>query len=344
MVTIYDIAKKTGYSAPTISKALNGTGGLSQDTRDKIKAIAIEMGYRPNMTARALITKKSYLIGIVFEDEFMNRGFEHPLFGGVLNQFRKEMDNAGFDVLFLSKNCGKGAIQRTYLEHCLYRSVDAVLIVNSLGRHKEYAELVEAKIPCVAVNDVLNGIPAVLTDNVTAGYNATNYFIENGHTKIAYIAGSTDKYTFAAEERRIGYEKALIDNNIAYDPTYVEQCPDWYRATAYRAMEKLLQKHNDITAVFVANDSMAIGAMECAKSHGLKIPEDISFIGFDDENFSSLCNPSLSSFKQDRIQIAEIAAEILLNSIIELPVPKITRIPAEFISRDSVRNLLEENK
>ena len=87
MVTIYDIALKTGYSAPTVSKALNKTGGLSNSTRKKILDAAKELGYRPNMTARALTTKKSFLIGVIYEDADMQRGFDHPLFGTILNKF-----------------------------------------------------------------------------------------------------------------------------------------------------------------------------------------------------------------------------------------------------------------
>ena len=98
MVTIYDIAEATGYSAPTVSKALNGLGSLSEETRQRILDKAKEMGYEPNSTARTLTTKKSYLIGVVFDDTGMNKGFSHPLFSPVLNRFREKIEAAGGKV------------------------------------------------------------------------------------------------------------------------------------------------------------------------------------------------------------------------------------------------------
>ena len=103
VVTIYDLAKITGYSAPTVSKALNGTGKLSEETRLKILEAAKKANYNANMAARALTTKRTKLIGIILEDVTQMGGFEHPLFGGVLNRFRSEMDIAGYDIIFLSK-------------------------------------------------------------------------------------------------------------------------------------------------------------------------------------------------------------------------------------------------
>ena len=125
MITIYDVAKVTGYSAPTISKALNGTGKLNQATRAKIIKAAKDMGYEFNMAAKTLATKKSNLIGVVYEDNKMRTGFDHPLFGGVMNWLRDELEAAGYDIVFLSRS-----VQINYLDHAKLRSVDGVAIIN----------------------------------------------------------------------------------------------------------------------------------------------------------------------------------------------------------------------
>jgi LacI family transcriptional regulator len=336
MVTIYDIAEKTGFSAPTISKALNGTGGLSQATRKKILDTAENLGYRPNMAARSLTTKKSFLIGIIFEDLDMQRGFEHPLFGGILNRFRAEIEAAGYDLIFLSH--GFLEKKKSYVEYCHYRNLDAVVVINP-AEATSILELAESSIPCVSTNFIVPGIPAVVTANFDAGFRAGEFLLQNGHRKIAYIAGSFNEFNNAALERLDGLKKSLSEGGISLDDSCVEYCTQWSRENARNAMEKILLRHPDTTAVFVANDNMAVGAMEAVQSAGKKIPDDVSFIGFDDEMFSSLCNPPLTTFRQNRNLIAELSAEILMNRIAGIPVKDIVRIPAEFIVRDSVKNL-----
>ncbi len=337
MITIYDIAKETGYSAPTISKALNGTGGLSEKTRRKILETAEKMGYRPNMAARSLSTKKSYLIGIIFEDNDMQRGFEHPLFGGILNRFRQEMENSGYDLIFLSRSFDSK--NDSYLAHCYHRNVDAVVIINPLAVDDGIIELAKSDIPCVSTNDIIPGIPAVVSANEDAGYEAGKYLINMGHTKIGYISGSHSLYNLASIDRLRGFRRALSEAGIEHDDSYVVYSSYWSRHVGFEAMKNLLDNHSDITAVFGANDDMVVGAMEYAKSIGMKLPDDMSFIGFDDELFSAFHTPSLTTFRQNRKMIGEIAAEILINKITGIPVSDCIRVSADFIIRNSVKKL-----
>lgn len=337
MVTIYDIALKTGYSAPTVSKALNKTGGLSNSTRKKILDAAKELGYRPNMTARALTTKKSFLIGVIYEDADMQRGFDHPLFGKILNKFRECLEFAGYDLLFISHALiGE---KKSYVEHCYHRNVDAVGIINPLSADNEIMELAESDIPCVSTNFIIPGVSTVVTANVDAGYKAASCFIKNGHKKIAYIGGTYSQYNMAAIDRLEGLKKAFKDFGLKYDESYVKFCHKWSRAESHDAMKELLERHDDITAVFVANDNMAVGAMEYVKSIGKRIPDDISFIGFDDEMISEFYSPPLTTFRQDIKTIGELSAEILMNRLVGIPVGECVRVPAIFIKRNSVKKL-----
>ena len=337
MVTIYDIALKTGYSAPTVSKALNKTGGLSSSTRKKILDMARELGYRPNITARTLATKKSFLIGIIYEDADMQRGFEHPLFGKILNKFRADLEVAGYDLLFISHASVEE--KKSYVEHCYHRNVDAVGIINPVKADNEIMELVESGIPCVSTNFLIPEVPTVITANADAGYKAASYFIKNGHKKIAYIGGTYSQYNMAAIDRLEGLKNAFKDFGLKYDETYVKFCSKWSRDESHDAMKELLERHSDITAVFVANDNMAVGAMEYIKSIGKRIPEDISFIGFDDEMISEFYSPPLTTFRQDIKTIGELSAEILMNRLVGIPVDNCVRVPAEFIERNSVKKL-----
>lgn len=337
MVTIYDIAKETGYSAPTISKALNGTGGLSVKTRDKILKAAEALGYKPNMAARSLTTKKSYLVGVIFEDADMQRGFEHPLFGGIMNTIRTEMENSGYDLIFLSRSLL--AKKRSYLEHCHHRNVDAVMIINPLSVDEELMELANSDIPCVSINYIIPGVPSVVTANSDAGYRAGKYFIEKNHKKIGYISGSFTEFNLAAKERLEGLKKAVSEAGIEFTENNIVYCAKWTRESGYEAMKKLHQKNPELTALFVANDNMAFGAMEYLESIGVKMPDEISIIGFDDEQASEFITPSLTTFKQNRITIGKLSSEMLMNRLVGIPVHDCVRVLAELVERESVKDL-----
>lgn len=337
MVTIYDIARETGYSAPTISKALNGTGGLSVKTRDKILKAAEALGYKPNMAARSLTTKKSYLVGVIFEDADMQRGFEHPLFGGIMNTIRTEMENFGYDLIFLSRSLL--AKKRSYLEHCHHRNVDAVMIINPLSVDEDLMELANSDIPCVSINYLIPGVPSVVTANVDAGYRAGKYFIEKNHKKIGYISGSFTEFNLAAKERLEGLKKAISEAGVEFSENNIEYCSKWTRESGYEAMKRLYQKNPEITAVFIANDNMAFGAMEYLESINVKMPEQVSIIGFDDEQASEFITPSLTTFKQNRITIGKLSSEMLMNLLVGIPVHDCVRVKAELVERKSVRDL-----
>lgn len=335
MVTIYDIAKATGHTAPTVSKALNGLGTLSEKTRKYIVDTAKEMGYEPNITARTLTTKKSNLIGVIFDDTGMNKGFAHPLFSVLLNRFREQVENSGYDLVFLSRYS-----KMSYYSHARYRSVDGVIIINpataDLGEFKEF---VDENIPRVSTNSIMEGICTIISDNERGGFVATDYLIKKGHKKIAYLCAPQRGISSAPQERLAGYKKALEENKIPYDESLFVESELWDKSGGYEAFKKLYQRTHDFTAIFCATDLLAFGVYEACEELGLKIPDDISVIGFDDDSASELMTPKLTTFHQDAIKIADLSAEMMIQQIAEIPVPEIIRCDAEFIERQSVRSL-----
>ncbi|HBG66456.1 MAG TPA: hypothetical protein DDW78_08300 [Treponema sp.] len=333
MVTIYDIATKTGFTAPTVSKALNGTGKLSEATRSKILEVAGQMGYKPSMVARTLTTKKSNLIGVIYDDTKMNTGFDHPMFGGVLTRFRSQMEKAGYDIVFLSRT-----FQMSYLNHVRLRSVDGVAAINpDTEDNKCIAELEQEHIPCISTNDYIPGICTVVTDNEQAGYKAAEYLVNHGHRRIAFLAGPFSETSPAAKERFQGFKKYLDEQGIGFDGHLLEECPLWNMASGYQGFMRLWERTEDFTAVFAANDTLAFGIMQFAEERGIQIPQRLSLLGFDDDRVASFCRPRLTTFRQDRDTIADLAAEILLSLITGIPAPPIVRVPARLIERESVR-------
>ncbi len=337
MVTIYDIAKITGFSAPTISKALNGAGSLSKKTRDAIVEVAENIGYKPNMAARSLITKKSNLIGVIYSDAGMKLGFSHPLFSGVLDSFRTEMQKYGYDLLFLSNNFGDQ--EMSYLEHCQYRNIDGVILASHENAKEQIEALLKSSIPCVSVNDVVPDVCTIISSNERSGFQAAEHFIKNGHTNIGFLGTMYDyDRSPASPDREKGFCDALKTHGLDCQK-YIGYCDYWHEQSGYDGAKALLSKYPEITALFIASDTQAFGAMKYCKEVGIKIPEDISIIGFDDDRVSSYCNPPLTTFKQDKDAIAKHAAEILLKKIQGETVPELIQIPAELIIRESVKEL-----
>ena len=333
MVTIYDIAKATGHSAPTVSKALNGQGKLSSSTRKIIVDTAKQMGYEPNSSARTLSTKKSNLIGVVYDDTGMNMGFAHPLFSVILNRFREQIECAGYDLVFLSRYS-----KMSYFSHASYRSVDGVIIINpATGDISEFQEFIDANIPRVSTNSIFEGICTVISDNTKGGYVAAEKLIKKGHRKIAFLCAPLRRISSAPIERLQGFKKALADNGILFDEKLFEESKTWAQEGAYEAFKKLYKRTQDFTAVFCVTDTMAFGVYKAAEELGLRIPEDISIIGFDDDIAGSILSPHLDTFRQDAVKMADLAAEMMLNQIADLPVPPIVRCEAKYIERNSVR-------
>lgn len=336
MVTIYDLAKLTGFSAPTISKALNGNGKLNSKTREKILEAARKAGYQPNMAAKSLSTKQSKLIGVILEDQTMMRGFEHPLFGGLMNRFRKEIESAGYDLLFLSKNFNGGM---SYINHCKYRDVDGIIVVNPVDNDPEILSLGQSGIPCVSTNELIPGVCTIVSENFESGEYAAREFVKAGHKKIGFLGAPSRQTSPASIERFEGFKKGLCDLGIEFDDDCYEECEFWHETAGFEGMKKLFNRRSDITAIFAVCDTIAYGAMQYLAEVGKKIPDDISIIGFDDDAIVSDFKPFLSTFRQNREKIAELSAEMLLQIMSGVPCPDVVRVPAEFISRSSVKVL-----
>ncbi len=334
MITIYDLAKQTGFSAPTISKALNGNGKLSEETRQTILDAAKKAGYTANMAAKSLSTKHSRLIGVILEDVAMRRGFEHPLFGGLLNKFRNEIELAGYDLLFLSKHFNEGM---SYIDHCRYRDVEGILIVNPIDDDEEMKTLGSCGIPCVSTNEFIPGVCTVVTDNEEAGRTAARVLCDAGHTKVGFLGAPFRENSPAALERFKGFKAELESYGNEFDERYMEVCDAWWEGAGYEGMKSLWARCPDLTAVFVVCDALAFGAMKYLLEIGKSIPEDISVIGFDDDTTVLKAAPTLCTFRQDRDRIAQLASEMLLQEIAGVPSPNIVRVPAQYVSRTSVR-------
>lgn len=336
MATIYDIAKKIGMSPTTVSKALNNYSDVSAKTKEKVLLAAKELGYVPNLTARSLKTNKSYLVGVMFSEN-VGIGLEHQYFSVVLENFRKKMGVYGYDTVFINKTVGEREIG--YLEHCKYRNVDGVFIITATGEEVDAKSFEECNIKCITTDMHYDGVPVVISENATGASMAVEYLVEKGHKKIGHITGPLD--TIAGYERYEGFLETAKKFDV-YAEKYVCESRKFTYHSGYHAMDDLLKKcYGDYpTAVLVSADLMAIGVVEAIKDRGLKVPDDISVVGFDDIEMVRYITPKLTTVKQNKELLGEKVADNLYKLINgETLALDVVRIPVELVERDSVKTL-----
>lgn len=335
MVTIYDISKQTGFSPPTVSKALTDTGTISAKTRKQIIAVAREMGYEPNLTARNLRTRRTRLIGILNETLYRRNFFLSPFFSDLLGSFKEFIETEGYDLLLLSD---ASKMEREF--HFLgnrYRQIDGMLILYMKeSSEQQFHRFISDNKPCVSVNDTFPGISLVVTGNQEGGRIAVQHLIDLGHRRIAYLAGPITRNALAAEERRQGYRGCLVQNGITPEAALEVASETWFPQGGYEACRELLNRDVPFSALFVASNHLAIGAMRYLHERGRRVPGDVAVIGFDDgDGLDAYITPSLSTMRQDQVRIGRTAAELLLRKLKGETTEDLILIPAELIPRET---------
>ncbi len=333
-VTIRELSKRCGLSISTVSKALNGYTDISEATREAVTQAAKEIGYYPNAHARALKTKRSYNLGVLFLDD-MQSGLTHAFFSFVLESFKKEAERHGYDVTFISHNMGESTM--TYLEHCHYREVDGVCIacINFLA--PEVTQLVNSEMHIVTIDHLFNNRTCIQSNNVDGIRQLVQYVYGKGHRRIAYIHGPKSAVT----DTRLGsFYRTLEELQVTVPESYVLECEYNEPASVYRATNRLLALPNRPTCILISDDYAALGAYDAIASEGLQIPGDISIAGYDGIPMMQLMKPRLTTIRQDTGRIGAEAARRLVE-LIESPkttIPEITVIPCTLIEGETVGN------
>ncbi len=338
MVSLKDIAKACNVSVATVSKALNGHTDVGESTKAKINLVAKEMGYFPNSSARALKTNKSYSIGVLFVDEAQS-GLTHDYFSFVLDSFKREAEAAGYDLTFINAGTSNGK-RMTYLEHCLYRGFDGVVIACVDFYDHEVEELVKSDIPVVTIDHSFFSKASIVSDNVEGMRQLLTYCIQQGHKRIAYIHGTDSAVT---KNRLSSFFKTCEEFGLNIPDSYIKEAP--YRSTRIAAekTEELLALKNPPTCILYPDDFSCFGGINAIKEHGLRIPEDISVAGYDGIRIGRHIEPQLTTFRQDTAAIGRTAARKLVD-LIEHPKTTIndqTIISGEVYKGKTVKNLNE---
>lgn len=328
MATIYDVAKEAGYSISTVSKVLNNSTNVSERARKKVQGAITALGYVPSSSARTLATKKSQMIGVVFSEN-LGIGMAHPFFGPVIEGFRQFVDIYNYDLLFVSRSI-KG--EENYTDQLIRRGVDGIVVFSTDSARSDLHIYRELGIPCIFIDMDVHDFNSVYSDNYQGAKMAVAHFLELGHRKIAHIHGEGNG--FVGKERVRGFNEAIASAGIPIAPDYIVSGGYYSTEGGRTAMMKLLRLPEPPTAVFVSGDQMAIGAIQAIKEYGLRVPEDISVIGFDDIEIAKYMEPALTTVAQDKEKIGQQAGVLAIDSILNadrMPVKKI--VPVRLIKR-----------
>jgi LacI family transcriptional regulator len=335
LVTIKDISKKCGFSTSTVSKALNGSSEIGDETTALVQKTAIEMGYFPNAAARLLKTNRSNNIGVLFIDE-MKSGLGHEYFSAVLNSFKVEAELLGYDITFISHNIGNMKI--SYYDHCKYRNCDGVIIACVDFNDPAVIELIQSEIPTVTIDHIFNDCTAILSDNLKGVKELVQYIYGNGHRKIAYIHGENTSVT---HRRLVGFHKACEELDIKVPKDYIKEARYHDPQSSGTATRELLNLSDPPTCIMYPDDFSFIGGMNEIEKHGLNIPDDISVTGYDGIYLSQVLRPKLSTFKQNTEALGKEAAINLVQAIVDKKtyIPKQIWIEGELLIGNSVKKI-----
>lgn len=310
---IKDIARELGVSLATVSRALADSPDISVETKERVWAAAEALNYLPNLMARSLRSKRTRVIGVVVQEVASEFGAQ------AIRGIHDELTRCGYQML-LSSGSTSPDQERVAISMLLERSVDGLIVAEVVHRTADTlpAGLEGARLPLVFVNrrpPESASASFVGPDDLFGGYLATEHLIGHGHRRIAHLAGPTEWQ--ASWDRQEGYQRALTDYGLVYDKRLVAR-GDWTIESGYRATVRLLDQPEPPTAIFVANDVMAAGAIDAARERGLTPPEDLALVGFDAREMSRYLRPALTTVTRPTYELGRSAASMLVEQVMKL--------------------------
>lgn len=336
-VTLKDIAETLGISVTTVSKALKGYPDVSKKTRALVKELAETLNYKPNAFAVNLRTEESKTIGLIIPE------IVHHFFSSVIKGIISQAEKKGYLVIILQSN-ESYALEKKQLDLLMNKRVDGILIslANGTADFKHITDIMDQGKPIVMFDKIAKIVKCskVIIDDRKAAYTATQHLIDTGCKRIAHFRGPLLPQN--SIDRFLGYKKALLDNNMTYDPSLVYIFDDMTFEVGEMFARKILSEHTDVDGIFVNTDLVAIGAITEFNRQDIKIPEDISIVGFSNWFMSSAITPSLTTINQPGFEMGKMAFKQLYKELKAKKkkkdiVPKIIELETKLVKRNSTR-------
>lgn len=325
MSTISEVAKKAGVSNATVSRVLSGTAVVKEETKSRVMDAINALSYVPNQAARSLASNKTFTIGLVASS------IDTIYYGPAASGVEKALRGADRHVIIASGN-GSLSGEREAVDFLIKRQVDALVLITSFMSDEELAE-VNQRCPVFVMNQHFAGDDGhnIAFDNFSGGEMAIQYLLDQGHQDIATVMGPKSKSD--ASQRHLGCLRAMEKANLAL--TFIGE-GDFTIESGIQHMQSILTLEKRPTAVFFANDLMAMGALHVCNEQAIKVPDDMAIIGFDDTYLARYTFPSLTTIKLPLFEMAEATACLLLNAIYGCSYPVKILFKPELIPRKSV--------
>jgi LacI family transcriptional regulator len=315
-VTINQVADAAGVSIKTVSRVINNLPDVAPETRKKVKDIIAQLGYQPNAIARGLASKKTRTIGLI------NANFTDGNIALMVKGVKCQALKRGYLIILGSTDIDQTK-QLEYVRILSNRYVEGIIFVRPCPEAVEdrltdvtnLQEILNAGIPVVVLTSLPVKHPHMIvvdTDNVYGGRIATQYLLQLGHNRIATITGPTSASSVVSQT--LGYSQALKEAKIPLRNELIAT-GDWSYQSGAIAVQQLLERNVEFTAIVAQNDRMAMGAIHILAKHKLRVPEDVSIIGYDNEEWTEFCRPPLTTISLPFEQMGEIAAQMLIDRI-----------------------------
>lgn len=331
--TVYDVARLAGVSPSTVSRFLNRTTYVSDSKSQRIEDAVKKTGYKPAFHMQQDLSRRSMTIGVLVQHP------DSPYTATILNDMEKTLISKGYSLVMASGHW-QNKLETHALEYLIKSNVDGIIIIT--GNLKKECILSTAKsIPVITVGYDVQGenICSLNLDNVMGGYIATLHLLQQGHKNIVHIKGLSSQPDAGARFK--GYKKALEEANIPVNPKLVKQ-GDFGMDLGYNATKELIDSNIYFSAIFAANDLTAYGAIKALHDNGLKVPQDVSVVGFDDLSTSKYFTPALTTLRQPIEEIGTVCANSILSLVVkgqfEARMP-----PIDLIVRQSTSSIFGKN-
>lgn len=306
MVTIKDVARLSGVSISTVSRVINDSKPVSPEVRKKVLSIIEETGYKPNDVARSLVTRRSYLIGVIINN--LAQSYVADIVRGI-EEIGKMYD---YDILLCSSYFSKDA-QKKYLQLLDRKQAEGIFLVG-YNFDDEILDMVrKLNKPCVFfTRNVRDNMEHIAIDSFAAAYEATNYMIKQGHKKIAFVSDFEEKGS-VEQDKISGYKKALKDNDIKYSNVYTAGGRRYHHA--YELGKEIIKDAKKISGIICSNDELAIGTMNFLQDRGIRVPDDISIMGFGNIKEGQYVRPQLTTIGEPFYDYGAVGMRMLIKTI-----------------------------
>jgi len=306
MATIHDVAKKAGVAPITVSRVINNSGYISAKTREKVQEAINELGYVPNVLARSLKSKRTNTLALVFTD------IANPFFTILARGVEDTASESGFNVIFCNTDESQEK-EDTYIQLLLQKQVDGILLVPAVSSSKSIELIQEQKTPLVVLDRRVpnTDVDVVRGDSDGGAYLLTQHLISLGHKRISLITGPREVST--AEDRFQGYKRAMEDNGLA---EFIQcQYGSFSLECGKELAQRIFSEEPTPTAIFAANNLIALGTLSTLNSMGRKVPDDVALVSFDDIPENLTLFPFMTVARQPSYEMGKRATEILISRI-----------------------------